>query len=178
MVQMLSNPPKTIMEVYKMLPEGTLAEIIDGSIYMTPPPNADHQDISLKLSARIFLSIENKKNSGRVFAAPFGVFLDENENAVQPDIVYIRARNKSIIKPDAAHGVPDLLIEILSPGNRNHDLRRKKNIYLRFGVPEYWIIDPSTYEAVGYKIQDEKYVEFFRGTGKIKSEILKGVFKF
>jgi Uma2 family endonuclease len=178
MVQMLSNPPKTIMEVYKMLPEGTLAELIDGSIYMTPPPNYNHQEISLKLSARIFVSIEKKINSGKVIAAPFGVFLDENENAVQPDIVFVRAKNKSIIKRDAIHGVPDLLIEILSPGNRNHDLRRKKLLYQTFEVPEYWIIDPNTNEAIGFEIREGKYIEFCRGCGKIKSRILKGVFKF
>jgi Uma2 family endonuclease len=166
------------MEVYKMLPEGTLAELIYGSIYMTPPPNYDHQDISLKLSARIFVSIEKKINAGKIIAAPFGVFLDENENAVQPDIVFVRSRNKSIIKKDAIHGVPDLVIEILSPGNRNHDLRRKKNLYQRFAVPEYWIIDPIEREAVGYQIQDGKYDEFYRAKGKVKSKILKGIFKF
>lgn len=178
MVQMLSNPPKTIMEVYKMLPEGTLAELIDGSIYMTPPPNTDHQDISMKLSARIFMAIEKRLISGKVLASPVGLFLDEDENAVQPDIVFIKARNKSKIKKDAIHGVPDLVIEILSPGNRNHDLRRKKGLYQRFGVPEYWIIDPATAEAIGFEMKGNIYAEFYRANGKIKSKILKGVFKF
>lgn len=166
------------MEVYKMLPEGTLAELIDGSIYMTPPPNTDHQDISMKLSGRIFMAIENKKVAGKIFASPIGVFLDETENAIQPDIVFIRAQNKSRIKKDAIHGIPDLVVEILSPGNKNHDLRRKKSLYQRFCVPEYWIIDPGTNEAVGYQIQNARYVEFHRAIGKIKSKMLKGVFKF
>jgi Uma2 family endonuclease len=166
------------MEVYKMLPEGTLAELIDGSIYMTPPPNTEHQDISMKLSARIFMAIEKRLISGKVLASPIGLFLDEDVNAVQPDIVFIKSRNKSKIKKDAIHGVPDLLIEILSPGNRNHDLRRKKSLYQRFAVPEYWVIDPIANESIGYQIQDGKYIEFYRAKGKIKSKILKGVFKF
>lgn len=166
------------MEVYKMLPEGTLAEVINGSIYMTPPPNSEHQDISMNLSGRIFMAIETKKLSGKVYTSPMGVYLDETENVVQPDIVFIRARNKSLVKKDAIHGVPDLLIEILSPGNRNHDLRRKKSLYQRFGVPEYWIVDPKTREAIGYELQEEQYAEFYRATGRLKSKVLKGVFKF
>ncbi|HEY0769369.1 MAG TPA: Uma2 family endonuclease, partial [Sphingobacteriaceae bacterium] len=87
MVQMLSNPPKTIMEVYKMLPEGTLAELINGRIYMTPPPNLSHQDISFTISGEIYALLKRKK-IGRAFSSPVGVFLDEENNAVQPDIVF------------------------------------------------------------------------------------------
>jgi Uma2 family endonuclease len=178
MVQMLSNPPKTIMEVYKMLPEGTLAELINGRIYMTPPPNIEHQGIAMTISGEIYMALKMKKIFGKVYASPVGVFLDEYENAVQPDIVFIAARNKSLIKPDAIHGVPDLMLEILSPGNRVHDLKRKKTLYERFGVKEYWIIDPNLREAVGHRIIKGVYEEFFRAVGKIQSPVLKRTIKF
>jgi Uma2 family endonuclease len=175
---MLTNPPKTIMEVYKMLPEGTLAELINGRIYMTPPPNTEHQDIAMTISGEIYIALKKKKILGRVFASPIGVFLDEEENAVQPDVVFVTAKNKSMIKTDAIHGVPDFMLEILSPGNRAHDLRRKKTLYERFGVKEYWVIDPHLREATGYKIIRGSYEEFFRGVGKIQSQVLKTTIKF
>jgi Uma2 family endonuclease len=106
------------------------------------------------------------------------VFLDEDENATQPDIVFISAKNKTLIKFDAIHGVPDLMLEKLSPGNRSHDLKRKKGLYEQFGVKEYWIIDPQLREAVGFKIVKGMYQEFFCGTGKFKSEVLKTTIKF
>jgi Uma2 family endonuclease len=175
---MLSNPPKTIMEVYKMLPEGTLAELVNGRIYMTPPPNTEHQGIAMTISGEIYIALKAKRIFGKVFTAPTGVFLDEAENAVQPDIVFISAKNKSLIKSDAIHGVPDFMLEILSPGNRGHDLKRKKGLYEKFAVKEYWIIDPGSREAVGYRIVDGLYEEFFRESGKIQSHVLKKTIKF
>lgn len=166
------------MEVYKMLPEGTLAELINGRIYVTPPPNTEHQGIAITISAEIYIAIKKRKIFGKVYTSPVGVFFDEDENAVQPDIVFIAAKNKSLIKLDAIHGVPDLMLEILSPRNRTHDLKRKRALYERFGVKEYWIIDPTNNQAVGYQIEGNNYVEFYRATGKIKSGVLKGVFKF
>jgi Uma2 family endonuclease len=175
---MLSNPPKAIMEVYKMLPEGTLAELINGRIYMTPPPNTEHQGIAMTISGEIYIALKKKKIFGRIYTSPVGVFLDEEENAIQPDIVFISAKNKTLIKVDAIHGVPDLMLEILSAGNRTHDLKRKKSLYEQFGVKEYWIIDPQLREAVGYKLVKGIYQEFFREIGKLKSEVLKITIKF
>lgn len=91
---------------------------------------------------------------------------------MQPDIVLVLAENKSIIKEDAIHGIPDMLIEILSPSNADHDLFRKKNLYEKFGIPEYWIINPETKETVGFFPKDGKYRESGHYVGKIHSVIL------
>jgi Uma2 family endonuclease len=175
---MLSSPPKTIMEVYQMLPEGTLAELIDGRIYMTPPPNLEHQDISMAISGEIYVALRKKKLVGKVYTSPVGVFLDEVENAIQPDIVFVSTKNKALLRKDAIHGSPDFMLEILSPSNKNHDRKTKKNLYERFGIKEYWIVDPDLREAVGYKIVKGTYHEFFRGVGKIQSKVLKTTIKF
>lgn len=64
-----------------------------------------------------------------MFLLPFDVYLDEQSNAVQPDIIVVLNENKKIIDPNGhIHGVPDLLVEILSPGNRGFDLIGKRSL--------------------------------------------------
>lgn len=166
------------MEVFNFLPEGTLAEVIDGILSIIPFPNLRHQEILVSLLAHICNLLDKRRDAGELYPLRTAVFLDDFENVVQPDLIFIKPINKSIIKEDAIHGVPDLLIEILASENHNHDVRKKKALYQRFGVPEYWTVDPVTNEAVGYQLKYSKYIEFYREKGKIKSKVLKGVFKF
>jgi Uma2 family endonuclease len=101
------------------------------------------------------------------------VYLDEHSNAVQPDIIILLGDNVDIVDPQGhIHSVPDILIEILSPGNKDHDLITKKDLYARFGVKEYWIIDPKDKLAVGYKLENKTYTEFFKREGSIHSRLL------
>lgn len=172
------SPPRDIIEVFNFLPEGTLAEVIEGILTIIPFPNLKHQEILVTLLSHIYDRLDRTGHGGQLYPLRTAVFLDDNKNVVQPDLIFIKSKNKSIIREDAIHGVPDLLVEILSDLNRNHDLRRKKYLYQRFGVPEYWVIDPIAHESIGYQIEDGRYVEFYRAKGKIKSKILKGVFKF
>jgi len=108
-----------------------------------------------------------------LFICPCDVFLDEHSNAVQPDIIYISPNRKSIVKDDAIHGVPDLVIEILSPSNFDHDLVGKKSLYEKFGIPEYWVVNPESKETVGFVLENGKYVESGRYIGKIHSVLLE-----
>ncbi len=64
---------------------------------------------------------------------PFDVYLDEEYTAVQPEIIVILKENEGIIN-NHTYGVPDILIEVLSEGNRDHDLVTKKELYQKFGV--------------------------------------------
>jgi Uma2 family endonuclease len=176
MLELLERPPRTIMEVYKMLPERTLAELIDGIIYMSPSPIRRHQQIIGKLFSDMY-QFAMKKNIGEAYVSPFDVYLDDHSNAVQPDIIFVAKENESIVK-DHIHGVPDLLIELLSPGNKSHDTIRKKNLYEKFGVKEYWIIDPETKESTGYALEGKLYKEFFKSSGQISSRLLDATFKY
>lgn len=94
-----------------------------------------------------------------------------------PIFVFVSKENESIIK-DHIHGVPDLLIELLSPGNKSHDTVRKKNLYEKFGVKEFWIIDPETKESIGYALEGKVCKEFFRSSGQISSQLLDATFKY
>ena len=171
-MQSIKTPPRTIMEVFKMLPEGTLAEIINGTIYKSPSPTVKHQIILKELAFAISAFVKHNKKGSLVLFAPCDVFLDEDSNAVQPDIIFISAEKRSIIKDDAIHGIPDMLIEILSPRNSDHDLNRKKDLYETFGVSEYWVVTPETTETVGFFLKNGKYIESGRYVGKIHSVLL------
>lgn len=164
------------MEVYKLLPEGTLAELIDNVIYMSPTPVINHQKMLLALSRKLSEKIDDEGH-GQVIVAPLDVHLDETSNAVQPDIVVILSTN--INQPDPKghfHGSPDLVVEILSPGNRSHDLVKKKILYEKFRISEYWIVDPDTKETLVYRLQSERFVPVEQTSGGIHSPLLKDTF--
>ncbi len=166
------------MEVYKNLPEGTLAELIENVIYMSLSPVTNHQKVLQSIFRRLSEAIEDHKR-GDVIIAPFDIYLDEVANAVQPDIVAILNDNKGNLNPNGHfHGVPDFIVEVLSPGNKDHDLVKKKELYERFGVKEYWVIDPQTKQAQGFELRSNTYQSIFEGTGNIQSNLLNLSFVF
>ena len=121
-----------------------MVELIRGKIFkMSPAPKTLHQQVSMKLSAKIF-NFLNKK-ACQVFHAPFDVILpvankkrEKATTVVQPDIVVIC--KPEIIEEGGCFGVPDLIIEILSPHTSKKDLQLKYDVYEEAGVPEYWIV--------------------------------------
>jgi len=176
--EIIISPPRTVMEVFRMLPEGTLAEVIENTLYLSPTPIKEHQRILLKLSTQLYLFV-TENDLGEIFCAPFDVFLDENSNAVQPDLLFISKENNEIIeKFQTVHGAPDLIIEILSPGNKRHDHVTQKNLCEKFGVKEYWIVDPESKRAIGYTLQAGAFISLSEFMGKIKSPLLQHEFLF
>jgi Uma2 family endonuclease len=141
---------------------------------MSPSPTRNHQEIL----GEIFLAISNIQPKGKVFLAPFDVFLDEESNAVQPDIIFVAKEKMDIVKSDAVHGVPTLLIEILLPGNTAYDTVRKKALYEKFGIQEYWIVNPDTKETIGYLLKDNIYIECGRFNAKLHSMLLGAEIQF
>jgi Uma2 family endonuclease len=125
---------------YLLLPEDKRYEILDGDLHMVAAPNIRHQRISLNLSAALFQHVRSR-DLGLLFNAPCDVLLSE-ENVVQPDIFFVRKGRLGIIGEKNLSGAPDLVIEILSEGTRSKDQGVKKKIYAKYGVPEYWIVDP------------------------------------
>ena len=140
--QRINKQVKLSYRDYVLLPnDGKRHEIIDGEHFMTPSPVTKHQRISRKLEW-IIESFLKKNPVGEIFYAPYDVILSET-NIVVPDLVYISKENSKIITEDNIQGSPDLIVEILSPTNRNYDKVLKKDLYEAFGVKEYWIIDPE-----------------------------------
>ena len=168
----IKSPPRTMMEVYQSLPEGTLAELIDNQLFLSPSPTSQHQLILNDINFELMTFFKSNKK-GRLFVAPMDVYLDNHRNAVQPDIIVILNENKNIIDPEGhIHGVPDLLVEVLSPGNKDHDLITKKALYEKLGVKEYWIVDPETKLFMGFKMVNGIYHKYHEQIGKFDSELL------
>ena len=141
----------TIEDFYK-LPEGTRAELIDGVIYdMAPSPLRIHQEISMELSAAIFNYIKNNKGKCKVYTAPFDVKLSNN-TVVIPDISVICDLSKLTEK--GCTGAPDWVIEITS-SNEVHDYVTKPNLYQKYGIKEYWIVDPKKQSVTVYHFGDD-----------------------
>lgn len=161
-----------------MLPEGTRAELIDSILYMPPSPTSNHQMTStdLVISIQLFLK---KHGLGRAICAPLDVYLDETSNAVQPDLIIVLNDQLDIIhKNGHIHGVPAILIEILSKGSKDHDLIRKKDLYERFGVQEYHAVDPDTKLVLSFSLVDANYGAAQENIGKLWSPLLQTEFLF
>lgn len=173
----ITRPPRTAMEVFNMLPEGTHAEVIENQLFMSPSPSPYHQEISGNLFFEIQLLLREKK-LGHVFCAPIDLFLEESSSVVQPDILFFSKSNPMVVNNKGLHGVPDLIIEILSPGNKKYDLVKKKNLYEKSGVKEYWVVDPETRIATGFSLKNNAYQSIGQQKGKVTISFFKKSFAF
>lgn len=125
----------TIEDIYA-LPDGERAELIDGKIYYMAPPTRIHQKISWKLHQAIVNYIDSKNGECEVYAAPFAVFLNNDDiNYVEPDISVIC--DKSKLDEKGCHGASDWIIEIVSSGSRRMDYFVKLFKY-RNGAVLFW----------------------------------------
>ena len=117
-------------------------EVIDGELFLNPSPLTKHQRIAGRLF-RVLCDALTDVGHGEVFIAPYDVIFDD-ENCVQPDVLFVSAARASIVNEKNVRGAPDLCVEILSDGTRRKDLLRKRRLYERYGVSRYWVIDPET----------------------------------
>lgn len=139
-----------------------MVEIIKGRLFrMNAAPERVHQKISGRVFNKLFSHLENKKCD--VYEAPFDVRLPvkskKNQDiytVVQPDICVIC--DKSKLDDAGCIGAPDLIVEILSPGNNRKELKDKYEVYEESGVKEYWIIHPYEQTLLIYTLTNGQYV--------------------
>jgi Uma2 family endonuclease len=93
---------------------------------------------------------------GEVYIAPFDVILSESD-IVEPDVIFVSNARRAIITEDNIRGVPDLLVEVVSPTRPAMDTRDKRNVYQRCGVPFYWIVDPDQRRVTELKLTGDHY---------------------
>lgn len=139
-------------------------ELLKGYIHkMSPAPGSVHQ----RISTNILLEIGSvfKGTICQVFAAPFDVRLPENNSeikdkqvftVVQPDICVVCDTSK--IDSRGCIGAPDLVVEVLSPGNTKKEMGIKYDLYEKSGVKEYWMVDPGNRIVLIYVLENGKYV--------------------
>ena len=131
-------------------------ELLEGEVFMSPAPMPSHQ-IILRNLTRLLDRYVAANNLGEVLFAPVGVRLAEDV-VVQPDLLFIsQAKTAELIGEQNIEGAPDLVVEILSPGTAHHDRHNKLLLYARYGVAEYWIVDPENKALELYVLDGETY---------------------
>lgn len=156
-------------------------ELIKGQIFkMSPAPAPYHQQISVHLTSFLFNFLRGKPC--KVYTAPFDVRFPKESKAdkdiytvLQPDICVICDPVK--IDNRGCLGAPDIVVEILSPGNNKTELLHKYNVYEEFGVNEYWVVSPAEKTFLKYTLdEDGKYQpsKLFTLSEKVYSDVLPG----
>jgi Uma2 family endonuclease len=153
--------------------DGIRKEIIEGELFMSPAPAIKHQLILKRLSQLLDQFVQ-RKGLGEVLIAPCDVIFS-NINILQPDILYISNKNFQILTELNIKGAPDLIIEILSPSTIENDRIYKKLVYEKFGVKEYWIVDPQEEMIEVWTLKDARFQLFqkVKKDQQFKSKLLE-----
>ncbi|MCG8539521.1 MAG: Uma2 family endonuclease [Clostridia bacterium] len=127
-------------------------EYINGIVYMQAAPSVIHQAVVTNLSTEFGVFLKGK--DCRHFVSPFDVIFKSNEgkHKVQPDLTIIC--NKKGLNQNNYEGIPTIVVEVLSPSTTSRDYIEKMNLYMRYGVEEYWIISPKNKTVEIFTLQE------------------------
>lgn len=160
---------------YLQLPDDQRYEVLEGELVMTPAPGTDHQQILAKLTIQLGTFIE-AHSLGQFYFAPVDVILAD-QTVVQPDFLFVRQERLDIIQQRGLFGAPDLVVEILSPATAQRDLATKRQLYSKYGVQEYWIVDPAT-RSIAVLTQQGSGLDTwqrYEATATLESPLLPGL---
>ena len=135
--------PKTTYtyEDYKKFPDDLRCEIIGGDVFnMTPAPTTLHQSVTFRIGYLLERELEKKNYPCRLFIAPTDVILSDRD-VIQPDVLIICDRSK--IEEKGVFGPPDVIFEVTSPATEATDRKKKRDLFERFGVKEYFMVHPE-----------------------------------
>jgi len=160
---------------YLKTPDDKRYELINGNLTMSPAPITKHQIILITLVGELFMWLKTNP-IGKVMVAPVDVYLDE-ENLVQPDILFISKKREKIITEKNIQGAPDLTIEIVSQSSIHRDMVEKKSLYEKFGVKEYWLVYPDEELVEIYELKNNSYKLYktFSKDETLETPLLKGM---
>ena len=149
---------------YEALPaDGRRYEIHEGELAVTPAPSPQHQRISSALNTILKAHVVARQ-LGEVFYAPVDVILDET-TIVEPDLVYLNPARASLVTERGIEGPPALVVEILSLSTTLIDRRAKRQLYGRYRVPHYWIVDPEARTVEALTLAEGTYQLVTRASG-------------
>ncbi len=167
----IDNTKEWTVDDYLLLGEiKTPCQLINGELIMSPAPHPNHQRVLREL----FKVFDSVNLPGEIFFAPIDLYID-NKNVFQPDLAYVSAENKSVITNRGIEGPIEIVVEIISPSNSYTDRNQKKSSYLKFGIKEYWIVDPGNKSIEIYSPQSggEVPIVFLSEEGLVASPLIK-----
>jgi Uma2 family endonuclease len=160
---------------YAAMPEGApYYQLVEGELIMSPAPDLQHQVVLANLFTALRVFVAQRK-LGLVLCAPVDVILS-NENVLQPDIVLVTNDSKALRVPEGLRGAPDLCVEVLSKTSRALDLGKKRELYAKHGVIEYWVVDPAwnTVDVFRFKQNLDEPVQTLDEKQKLTTDLLTG----
>ncbi len=150
-------------------------ELLNGNLVRRTAPSVKHQNVVANLMIAMGV-LNREKKLGKIFTAPIDVYFD-GKNGVQPDLLFIKTDRLFIIEnEDYVSAAPDLVVEVISPGSIKRDRVEKKDLYERYAVKEFWLIDPQYKTVEIYTMENNAYRlhEFQEQVGKITSLVVEG----
>jgi Uma2 family endonuclease len=146
-------------------------QLIHGKLIMSPAPSPQHQRISRNLFQ---ILIQHTLNFGEVFYSPIDLIVSESI-VLQPDLVFISNKKKEIVTNRGIEGIPDLIVEVLSPSNSYIDRVTKKEIYAAHGIPELWLVDPQNKSLEIYLPQTVQAIKIYNEDEIVLAETLSAL---
>src|SRR5215203_6557228 len=154
--------------------DGRRYELYDGEVHVVPAPIPRHQVV--QYTGAEALRALCRQHGGFAVGSPLDIVSSEYD-VLQPDVVFFRPETAHLTDLDRAiRHAPDLCVEILSPSTEATDRGRKLPMFARYGVPEYWIVDPVKQAIEVHRLAAGRYVLAQRASGddEITSPVLPG----
>ncbi|MHB1757425.1 MAG: Uma2 family endonuclease [Leptospirillum sp.] len=159
------------------VPGPLLYEVIDGELYRIHNPDTKHQSVVGEFFV-VIASYLKQNRLGEIFVIPCDVIFSRAPlQYVVPDLVFVSNARAAIVTEQNIQGIPDLVVEIISLWTDRHDRQTKFSLYERFGVPEYWIVDPKLNMVQVFRLLDGHYADALEfGLGdRIETPLLPGL---
>jgi Uma2 family endonuclease len=144
----------TVADLEAMPEDMVIRNLIDGELFVTPAPTTRHQRVVVWIIRR--LGDYADAHGGEVLTAPCAVRLSDRD-VPEPDVLYLLPQHLDRVGELYIEGAPDLVVEVSSPSTRRLDLLRKRRLYERFGVPEYWFVDLDADRVEIYRLGGGRY---------------------
>jgi Uma2 family endonuclease len=150
------NELKLTYDDLLLLPDdGKLHELIDGEHFVRPSTAVRHQRVLGRFGIPLY-ELVRKHGLGEVFYVPLDVVLSPRD-VVVPDLIFISTNRAAIVGAENVQGAPDLVAEVLTPDSRRHDEVRKRGLYERAAIEEYWIVDPEAETVKVFRRDSERF---------------------
>lgn len=166
---------KSTIKEYMSLPEGARYQLLDWEMILAPSPTQRHQNISAFLYRALF-QFTSENQLGQIWFAPLDVVLSEYDVA-QPGLLFVSNARSDIVTDANIQGAPDLVVEIISPGTAQYDRGYKQLLYGRYGILEYWLVDPDveTVEVLVPGGEGLSPAAVYRRGDTLESSLLQGL---
>jgi Uma2 family endonuclease len=165
--------PLTFEDFCSLVKDGQKADLIDGVIYMASPDNTDAGELFLWLATLMNLFVRARK-LGKVYGNRVAFRLDDS-GGPEPDIGFVQASRLHLVRRGFVQGPPDLAVEIVSPDSVERDYKKKRDLYEKAGVSEYWIVDEMKQKVILLRLDGGgKYRSVRANRGVLRSEVLPG----